>query len=150
VARLAEVGPRAAAGRRRTPALARRIVLAGQPVDEKGTRTEKWTVGYLTDVILTRDTWMHRSDIAEATGRAMTLTPGHDGRLVADIAAEWASRHGQPCTLTLTGPAGGTWTFNGTGAAVESAAYELDAVDFCRVLSGRGRGDGLLATRVPF
>ncbi|HEU4912361.1 MAG TPA: hypothetical protein VFV76_10715 [Actinomycetes bacterium] len=53
--------------------------------------TEKWTLGYLTDVILTRDTWMHRSDIAAATGRAMTLTAEHDGVLVADIAAEWAA-----------------------------------------------------------
>ena len=69
----------------------RRITLAGQPVEETGTQTEKWRLGYLTDVILTRDTWMRRSDIAAATGRAMTLTAEHDGVLVADIAAEWAA-----------------------------------------------------------
>jgi hypothetical protein len=67
---------------------------------------------------------------------------------VADIVAEWAGRHRQPCELTLTGPAGGTWTFDGTGG--DPAVLELDAVEFCRVLSGRGTGDGLLATRVPF
>ncbi len=151
VARLAVVGPRAAAGRRRTPSLVRRFPLAGQPVEETGTQTEKWTLGYLTDVILTRDTWMHRSDIAAATGRTMTLTAGHDGVLVADIAAEWARRHGQPCTLTLTGPAGGSWTFGGPGADGGRPALELDAVDFCRILAGRGtRRPGLLATRVPF
>jgi uncharacterized protein (TIGR03083 family) len=82
VARLTAVGPRAAAGRRRTPALVRRITLAGQPVEETGTQTEKWRLGFLTDVILTRDTWMHRSDIAVATGRAMTLAADHDGVLV--------------------------------------------------------------------
>ncbi len=64
-------------------------------------------MGYLLDVILTRDPWMHRVDIARATGRDLVLTPEHDGRIVADVVAEWARRHGQPFTLTLTGPAGG-------------------------------------------
>ncbi len=150
VERMTEAGPRAAAGRRRTPSLVRRFPLGGQPVEETGTQTEKWTLGYLTDVILTRDTWMHRSDIAAATGRAMTLTAEHDGVLVADIAAEWAGRHGQPCTLTLTGPAGGTWTFGRNGPLGDAPAIELDAVEFCRILAGRGSGTGLLATRVPF
>jgi uncharacterized protein (TIGR03083 family) len=149
VARLAEVGPRAAAGRRRTPALLRRLPIPDQPVDGKG-QMEKWTLGYLIDVILTRDTWMHRSDIAAATGRAMTLTPEHDGVLVADIAAEWAARHRQPCTITLTGPAGGMWTFNGKRDSSATEPPEIDAVEFCRILSGRGSGAGLLATRVPF
>jgi hypothetical protein len=75
----------------------------------------------------------------------MTLTADHDGVLVADVAAEWAERHGQPCTLTLTGPAGGTWTWGDGGESLG-----LDAVEFCRILSGRGAGDGLLTTRVPF
>jgi uncharacterized protein (TIGR03083 family) len=150
VARLAEMAPRAAAGRRRTPALVRRITLADQPVDETGSQTEEWTLGYLTDVILTRDTWMHRSDIAAATGRAMALNREHDGILVEDVVSEWAARHGEPCTITLSGPAGGSWTFDGTRGSRTPVAYELDAVEFCRILSGRGRGTGLLETRVPF
>lgn len=150
VARLTVVGPRAAAGRRRTPSLVRRIRMADQPVEETGTQTERWTLGYMTDVILTRDTWMHRSDIAVATGREMTLRADHDGVLVADVAAEWAGRHGQPCTLTLTGPAIGSWTFRGSAPAADPPVLELDAVEFCRILSGRGSGLGLLATRVPF
>jgi uncharacterized protein (TIGR03083 family) len=156
VDRLAEVAPRAAVGRRRTPAPVRRVVLAGQPVDERGAQTEKWRLGYLTDVILTRDTWMHRSDVATATGRAMTLTAEHDGVLVADVAAEWAARHGRACTLTLAGPAGGSWTFRGGASDGRAASpgdlpvVEVDAVDFCRILSGRGSGTGLLTTRVPF
>jgi len=55
---------------------------------------------------------MHRIDIARATGRAPQLTGEHDGRLVADIVAEWAQRHAQPCRLHLTGPAGGVWQFS--------------------------------------
>ena len=149
VTRMAEVGPRAAAGRRRTPWLVRQLPMPRQPVDPAGGAFETWTLGYLVDVILTRDTWMHRSDVSEATGRPMVLTPEHDGVLVADVAAEWAARHGRPVALTLTGPAGGSWLFNATqpGAA---EPIELDAVEFCRALSGRGRRPGLLATLVPF
>lgn len=146
VDKLGAVGPRAAKGRQRTPGLMRRRSMGEQPVDETGAQTEPWTMGYLVDVILTRDTWMHRSDIAAATEREMVLTAQHDGVLVADIAAEWAARHGQPVDLTLTGPAGGSWTFNGPGGT----SYELDAVQFCRILAGRGDSDGLLTTRVPF
>jgi uncharacterized protein (TIGR03083 family) len=146
VARSQQVGPKAARGRRRTPALVRRRTMGiEQPVDNTSERTEPWTMGYLIDVILTRDTWMHRSDIAAATGRDMVLTAEHDGVLVADIVKEWAARHGQPVTLTLLGPAGGSWSLGSGGAA-----YELDAVEFCRILSGRGDGGGLLATQVPF
>jgi uncharacterized protein (TIGR03083 family) len=105
----------------------------------------RWTVGYLFDVIHTRDPWMHRIDICRATRRDPVMSADHDGRIVADVVAEWARRHGQPFTLTLTGPAGGSF---GTGDG--GPELELDAVEFCRILSGRGRGDGLLATAVPF
>jgi uncharacterized protein (TIGR03083 family) len=149
VDRFAAVASRAAAGRRRTPALLRRVRLPDQPLDERGEQTESWALGYLVDVILTRDPWMHRSDIAVATGRPMSLTAEHDGVLVADVAAEWAARHGQPVSLTLTGPAGGTWTFNHAPGG-EAESHQLDAVEFCRILSGRATGEGLLATRVPF
>lgn len=143
---LATVGPKAARGRRRTPGFVRRRTMGiEQPVDSTGDRTEPWTLGYLVDVILTRDTWMHRSDIAAATDREMVLIPEHDGVLVADVVKEWGVRHGQPCTLTLRGPAGGSWTFG-----VGGPDHELDAVEFCRILSGRGEGAGLLATQVPF
>ena len=135
--------PKAARGRRRTPGFIRRRVMP-EP-QQVGGRDEAWTIGYLVDVILTRDPWMHRADIARATGAAHVLTAEHDGVLVADVAAEWAARHGQPYTLRLTGPAGGTWA-SGEGGPV----IETDAVEFCRALSGRGHADGLLAIQVPF
>lgn len=104
-----------------------------------------WTLGYLFDVIHTRDPWMHRIDICRATGREPVVTTEHDGRLIADVVAEWSVRHGRPFTLVLTGPAGGRFAV-GTGGA----HLELDAIAFCRTLSGREPGDDLLATRVPF
>ena len=137
------VGPRAARGRRMTPSFIRRrdmgVAQVVQGVEES------WALGFLLDVILTRDTWMHRSDVAEATGTTMTLTPEHDGAIVADVVAEWAGRHGRPYRLNLTGPAGGEW-----GAGSGGEEIEMDAVQFCRVLSGRGSGSGLLSTEVPF
>lgn len=141
---LRDAGPRAARGRRRTPALVRGMRMTSH-ADAAGRHVERWTLGYLLDVVLTRDTWMHRSDIAEATGHPMQLTAGHDGVLVADVAGEWARRHGEPCRLTLTGPAGGQWEWGAGGVQ-----HELDAVQFCRILAGRGTGEGLLATPVPF
>ncbi|GAC1338687.1 MAG: hypothetical protein NVSMB29_04860 [Candidatus Dormibacteria bacterium] len=144
VDRFAAAGPRAARGRARTPGFVRRRrIPMDQPV---GTAVEPWTFGYLVETILTRDTWMHRIDVARAVHRPLTLTAEHDGVLVADVASEWAARHQQPCTLILTGPAGGTWTFGGPSGQ----RLELDAIEFCRALSGRGQAAGLLAVQVPF
>lgn len=147
VNRFASIGPRAARGRRRTPALVRRMKLP-DPQDIGG-RTERWTNGYLIDTILTRDPWMHRMDICRATGRAPVLTPDHDGRLVADVVDEWAGRHDRPYQLHLTGEAGGSFS-RGDG----EPELTLDAVDFCRVLSGRvvdlPVAHDLLDVAVPF
>lgn len=143
VDRYAAVVPRAARGRRRrSVALGWAPMPVAQPVNGVG---ERWAFGFLFDIILTRDTWMHRVDTARATRRPMVLTPGHDGVLVADVVAEWAGRHGRPFSLTLTGAAGGTWTRGAGGPAIE-----LDAVEFCRTVSRRAPGEGLLATEVPF
>jgi uncharacterized protein (TIGR03083 family) len=143
VTRFRRVGPRAARARRRTPAFIRRRPM---PVAQAVNGSEElWTLGYLIDTILTRDPWMHRVDISRAAGQPMQLTAEHDGVLVADVVAEWAARHGRPYRLTLTGPAGGSWAVGTDGPQLE-----LDAIEFCRVLSGRGTGSGLLDTEVPF
>jgi uncharacterized protein (TIGR03083 family) len=141
--RYRRAAPRACRGRRR-----RSRLIGGVRVPEEevvGGVTEHWTFGYLFETILTRDTWMHRVDTARATGRPLVLTPDHDGVLVADVVAEWASRHGAPYALELTGPAGGSWS-NGT----DGEKLRLDAVLFARTLSGRETGTGLLAVEVPF
>lgn len=104
-----------------------------------------FSVAYLLDKILTRDIWMHRVDISRATDRPILLTPDHDGRFVADVVADWAGRHDAAFALHLEGPAGGSWS-----RGIGGEELYLDAVEFCRIMSGRAEGAGLLATSVPF
>jgi uncharacterized protein (TIGR03083 family) len=120
--------------RTRMPAPVRALPLLplGPPVGRK-------PLGYLFDIGFTRDVWAHRIDVTRAIGREMELTAEHDGRIVADILAEWAKLHGEPFTLRLTGPAGGTYT-SGTGGHVQ----EFDALEFIRILAGRADGSGIV------
>ncbi|CAN5410691.1 hypothetical protein BH24ACT9_BH24ACT9_16100 [soil metagenome] len=141
--RFGVVGPRAARARRRTPGFIRGRRMSDQ--QNVGGQLETWTLGYLIDTILTRDPWMHGIDISRATGRPLKLTPDHDAVLVADVVTEWRARHGQPCRLSLSGPAGGSWKFGDGGPTLE-----MDAIDFCRTLSGRESATGLLGIQVPF
>lgn len=136
------ISPRAVQGRRRVPALIRKARMP--ETQDVGGRMEPWTFGYLFDIILTRDPFMHRIDISAATGIPMRATANHEGVLVDDIVREWASRHGQTFTLDLSGPAGGNWV-NGEGEAIT-----MDAFEFCRILAGRKPATGLLAQQVPF
>ena len=140
VERLELIAPRTVKGRSRTPRAMRAAKISiDAPV------IEKWSLGYLIDIIYLRDAWMHRLDTASATGADLVLTADHDGRIVADVVAEWARRHGEPFTLELTGIAGGVFTADGGCEPIV-----VDAVEFCSVLSGRGEATGLLATIVPF
>jgi uncharacterized protein (TIGR03083 family) len=138
--RLHDVAPAALRGRRRMPGVLRSIPMKpGDPIE--GT----WKVGYLIDVIMNRDYWMHRVDLARATEAELQLSPEHDGRIVADVVAEWAKDHRQPFILHLDGPAGGHF---GQGSGGQE--LRVDAIEFCRILSGRGSGSGLLTHPVPF
>jgi len=138
VEQLATVGPKAVKGRWRTPPPMRYLPIPfGPPIG--------WTtLKYLLDVGFTRDVWAHRIDICVATGRDMQLTADHDGRLTADIVAEWAAIHGQPFELILEGPAGGKYSQGTNGERVE-----IDAMEFIRVLSGRLPGTGVLKNPLP-
>jgi uncharacterized protein (TIGR03083 family) len=129
--------------RRRMPAPLRALPLL--PLGEAmGTHLGWQPLGYLFDVGFTRDVWMHRIDIARATGHPLDLTADHDGRVVADIVAEWAGRHGEPFTLVLTGPAGGRFTARG-GADPTT----VDAIELARILSGRAHAPGVLRHKLP-
>jgi uncharacterized protein (TIGR03083 family) len=139
--RLKDVAPRVARRRARFPGLMRHMPMKQEVAGVQ----ETWRMGYLLDVVLTRDTWMHRVDLARATGRPMVLTAEHDGRLIAEVVAEWARRHGQPFALHLQGPAGGSYVAGQGGQEID-----LDAVEFCRVLANRATGAGLLTHEVPF
>jgi hypothetical protein len=91
---------------------------------------------------------MHRVDLAYALNRSMDLSAEHDGRIVADVVAEWSRRHGKPFVLDLGGPAGGT--FGHDQNLPEAEHISMDAVEFCRTLAGRHPATGLLDTVVPF
>ena len=138
VGQLKTVGPKAVKGRWGTPAPMRLAPLPfGPPI---GWRPLK----YLLDVGFTRDVWCHRIDICHATGRPMDLKPDHDGRLVADIVAEWAELHRLSLDLVLDGPAGGTFRHGRDGEHVE-----IDAIDFIRTLAGRRPGSRVLSNPLP-
>lgn len=129
---------RALRARRRAPALIRKIRFSA---DNFG----RVSFGYMNDVVVTRDSFIHRVDITRATGKLMTVTGDHEGRLIADVVRDWAAHHGSAFTVRLSGPAGGVYRSGSGGEDVE-----LDALDFCRILSGRAPGNGLLTTQVPF
>jgi uncharacterized protein (TIGR03083 family) len=138
--RLHATAVNAVRGRRRMPAVMRAMPFRpGAPFEGR------WKLGYLVDIIMNRDYWMHRVDLTRATGNELELTETHDGRIVADVVAEWARAHAKSFTLTLEGPAGGTFVQGKHGETLR-----LDAVEFCRILSGRGSGSGLLTHQVPF
>jgi uncharacterized protein (TIGR03083 family) len=138
VAQLQAIGPKAVKGRWGTPLPLRYLPIPfGPPVGWKPLK-------YLLDVGFTRDVWAHRIDIHAAIDRPMHLTAEHDGRLVADIVAEWATIHGEPFDLVLDGPAGGKFTQGVGGERVE-----IDAIEFIRVLAGRRPGTGVLSHPLP-
>ena len=99
---------------------------------------------YLFDMGFTRDVWAHRMDIAAATGHPMDLDATHDGRIIADIVAEWAGYFDEPFTLELTGPAGGTFTSGSGGETVQ-----MDTLEFMTILAERAEGTGLLQHTLP-
>lgn len=149
VAELRAVAPRAVAKRMKTPRPVRGVALSIS--DDGSTGYEGCpstvTLGDLNRIVLTRDVFLHRIDIARAVGRPTPVDPAIDARIVEDIVLDWAERHASPFDLTLTGPAGGRYVA-GPGDARWSAT--LDAFEFCRVLSGRAPGEGLLRTGVLF
>jgi uncharacterized protein (TIGR03083 family) len=121
--------PRAVQARRRRPGALRRIkVSSGVP------GMPRFSIGYLLDVIYNRDLWMHRLDLARATGQPFTVGD-HDRQIVEqvvrDLALDWSAA---PIALELTGPAGGSWLI-GTGEP--TAFIRADAVPCMRSLAGR-------------
>jgi uncharacterized protein (TIGR03083 family) len=101
-------------------------------------------LAYLVDRVVTRDVWMHRVDIARAVSADLNITPEHDGRLAADIVADWAGTHADPFVLELGGPAGGIYRRGDSNAPVR-----VDAIEFIRILSGRAPGDGVMDHPLP-
>lgn len=133
LAELREVAPRAIATRKRLPALVRAVRL---PLPVLGVVP----LGYMTDLIYTRDMWMHRLDICRATGREMAHTPQHDGRITALVVRDLARKltpklTGQAVLYELTGIAGGRFCLGGN--AHPAACITMDVLDFHLLASDR-------------
>jgi hypothetical protein len=76
--------------------------------------------------------------------RRPVLTAAHDGRIIADMVADWAAAHHHPFALHLTGPAGGSYATGSDGPTAN-----IDAIDWAWTVSGRAPGTGLLANSLP-
>ena len=139
IAEWARNAERARVARTKMPRLIARMPLLNLPAP-----VGRQPLAYLFDIGFTRDVWAHRMDIAAATGRPMDLDAEHDGRIVADIVAEWAATHGEPFVLELSGPAGGTYT-SGTGGEVVC----IDTLDYISILTERTTGTGVLRNILP-
>jgi uncharacterized protein (TIGR03083 family) len=130
VAELEQLGPAAPRARSRTPRFVR-----SRPMPADSGCCAGDTMGYLIDVIYSRDVWMHRIDVARATGCPMPTSdaePAIVAQVVRDLSRGWART---PFTLTLTGRVEGSWRV-GSGAG-DAGEVAVDTVALCRLLSGR-------------
>lgn len=139
VAELRRVAPRAVRGRMRLPRPLRAISVPLAPGGSTAPGSpSRLRLDQLMDVVYTRDVWLHTVDIARATGRPRPPAPQLDRRIVEDVVADWATRHGRPFVLELTGDVVGRYRAGEGGPRVA-----VDAVALCRVLSGRAEPDDL-------
>ena len=113
------------------PKLFRRMTMQADDVP-------RMSLGYVQDILLARDLWMHRDDVCQALGRPFDAGP-HAEELIAQVIYDleaagpfWGDR--PAVVLELTGQGGGTYRL-GRGEPVGHAA--VDAVAYMRTLSGR-------------
>lgn len=168
IAELRQVGPKAIASRQRIPAFIRGLrfdaesfLYGWRPLDIL--RALRWPYGpiaagtmrldYITDLIYTRDTWMHRMDICQATGREIILTDDHDGRMMALVMRDLADLlknvlNGGTVAYDIPGPGGGCWKFG--PASTPAATLQMELLYFNVLASGRitpaeARAQGLVS-----
>jgi len=130
---LRTVGPRAIATRKGLPAWLRAFRV---PLPALGIVP----IGYLTDLIYTRDMWMHRLDISRATGREMIQTSHHDGRITALVVRDLIrkltpSLGGRAVAYELMGISGGCWSLGENVRPI--ARITMEVLDFHLLASGR-------------
>ena len=115
----------------RKPELLRRMTMQ---VDD----VPRMSLGYVWDILLARDLWMHRDDVCQALGRSFDAGP-YAGELIAQVIYDleaagpfWGDR--PAVVLELSGQGGGTYRL-GRDEPVGRAS--VDAVGYMRTLSGR-------------
>jgi uncharacterized protein (TIGR03083 family) len=133
IAELRDSGPEAIANRRYQPEVIRNLLL---PISS-GISVP---VHVFVDVILPRDMWMHRMELALAADREIVRTADHEGRLTALVMRDLARRltpllESEAIVYRLTGPDGGTFHFGPDQPP--AAVLTMDSVDFHLMASGR-------------
>lgn len=114
-----------------SPALIRRISMQVDPAP-------RMALGYVQDILLARDLWMHRNDVCQALERPFDPGPYVEeliAQVVYDLEASgpfWGDR--PAVVLELTGPGGGTYRL---GRGEPAGRASVDAVAYMRTLSGR-------------
>lgn len=134
----------------RNPELIRRITMQADGFP-------RMALGYVHDILLARDLWMHRDDMCQALGRPFDAGP-YAEEVIAQVMYDvidgpwWGDR--PTVVLELTGQGGGTYRL-GRDEPVGRAA--VDAVGYMRTLSGRddapvvsGDADAVRSCRMPF
>lgn len=155
---LAHFAPQALIALRRIPVAVRRRIRPSLLYPEAKALPDD-SMDYLGNVLIARDTWMHRVDLADAVG-AEPVLDGHDreivDQVVLDLALAWT---GPAVEIDLRGPAGGSRLL---GIGTPAATLRAEAVDFARHVSGRpvrgrlevegdpGAREALMAARVVF
>ncbi|MFF9869777.1 maleylpyruvate isomerase family mycothiol-dependent enzyme [Streptomyces sp. NPDC013953] len=140
VALLGRFGPRGVRAVDRVPPSVRRRIRLSRLFPESRELAED-SFDYLARVLISRDTWMHRVDICDATGQELILRE-HDGEVVAQVVLDLALRwDGPPALLDLAGPAGGRWLL---GRGAPAVTVHADAVTLLRHLSGRAPRGGIV------
>ncbi len=124
IARYEEMYPRFLARRARMGKVGRAIPLY-DPVVVGVTN-----LGFFANVIFTRDTFMHRIDVAVAVGKTVELAQ-EDGWILADVVKDWSQRRKVDGTIEIAGV--------GVFRAATGSRCEISGsgADLCRVLSGR-------------
>ena len=116
----------------RNPGLIRRMRIKVEGVPG----FENIDLGYVQDILLARDLWMHRDDVCQALGREFDAGQYAD-EVVAQVMLDiedgpfW---QGLPVVLVLSGQGGGTYRL---GRDEPIATVRTDAVGYMRTLSGR-------------
>lgn len=125
---LVRFGPKAVRVRRRAPGFLRRRGFARFFPEEQ---LPDPSFGYLFDVLSNRDTWLHRLEIARATGRPFA-TGEHDHGIVTQVVRDLAQAWTGPAIILELGT--GRWAL-GTDDPV--AVVRTETLDYLWHLSGR-------------
>jgi uncharacterized protein (TIGR03083 family) len=143
IAEIRNAMPQSLQGRGKIPAWLRGLILPLPGFDQPR------SMGYLFDLIYTRDMWMHRVDICSATGRKMSLDSSHDARIIALIVRDLAMKsksglNGRSAILELTAAAGGTYRIG--KSLSPDVTIEIDPISFSILTSGREKSANILTS----